>query len=245
MLHILLFLCISSAVAFEYEKDDGWYAATQNTRVELIDIKSIVIHAKDRAINHEGKTRSAMKCVDGIRGLSDWFADTPTCNNFMQEYSCIQCQSTSKKCCSLDLTCTPCIEHLNIHIEQPRLVCEPYNGITIRAVDPSSCVLQFEISQDRKMLGMEIGIIVWLFIYNTIMFLIVNTLHRSCLVRCREFGIALICSCSIIFVFAVYVYFHIWYVYTPLYVAYAALCSLPVIRMFFYRKKAKTKKEMV
>jgi len=243
---LLLLLCWTQiCMGFEYETEDGWYAAAPSTRVELIDITSLVMHASDIATDHEGHSTPGMQCRDGLRGMSDWFADTPTCDTFMSEYKCVQCESRSKRCCSLDLACAPCMEHLDIHIDKPRLVCDPYNGITIRAIDPSSCVLQFEISQDRNVLGMEIGIVVWLLLYNLVVALMVNSLYKSWALKCREIGIGLLCSVSIVLVFIVYVHLHIWYVYTPFYVAYAALCLVPIIRMFFYRKRGKNKKEIV
>lgn len=236
---------LSSASAFEYEKPDGWYAATQNTRVELVDIRSIVMHSNDEAMDHDGNAREAIVCKDGIRGASDWFSGTPTCDKFMKEHGCIQCQSMSRKCCSLDLECSPCMAHLDVNIDKPHLICEPYQGITIRAVDPSSCVLEFTISQDRNLLGMEVGIVCWIVLYNLVVFFTVITVHRSWILRVREFALSLLCSGSIVIVFFVYVYLKIWYVYGPFYVAYLLLCLLPLFRLYMYRKKAKTKKEMV
>lgn len=231
----------------EYETDEGWKIALKGNQLALKDLKSLLVHTSDMSMPQSESNRAvpALQCRDAITGLSTWALQLPSCRELFHEQNCVHCINLHSSCCGVDLECSSCIQQPYVQISRPSLLCDPASGNSLRTVDPSTCVLQIQLSQSSILTHTEVVLAVWLFFYNLGVFLVINSTYHNILVKSRELCISISLSLSVLFMFEFYLYIQSWYVLLPFSAIYVIFCLLPVYRIVSYRLTAKTKKEMV
>lgn len=249
MRFLLLLLLLHHGVraVLEYETEEGWKVALRGNQLELRQLKSLLVHTSDRSMRGEEEGRRvpvpALQCEDSVMGLSAWILQLPRCSQLFHDQNCVHCVNRHSSCCSVDLVCSSCMQQAHLEIHSPKLLCDAVAGGSLRTVDPSTCVLQIQLSQNRIITHTEILLAAWLFFYNLGLFLAINAVYSSWIIKTREFTITCCLSLSVLLMFEVYLYLQSWYVLVPFSAVYVILCLLPLYRLFMYRLAAKTKKE--
>ena len=241
---VSLWFCVSVA-SLEYQTAQGWRVALKDSEVALRDIEKVLVHTTDVSRDHYGKTQPTMQCKDSTKGITGWLLKLPSCVELFHEQNCVYCTSKKRSCCSLELECTSCIKQSHVEILHPRLRCDPFAGNSLRVIDASTCVLEFELSQRIYIISIEVCLFAWIFAYNLACFLSINWIHPSWIIKMREYLIVVVVSFSAVPMLEIYLYIQTWYVIIPFSATYVFLCLLPPFRLVSHVLVAKSKKDIV
>lgn len=245
LLLALLILHDDTNAAIEFETEQGWTVADSKTPLLQKDIEAVLIHSTDVSRLHDGRSLPSLHCSDSFKGIAAWTLNLPSCAQLFHSQNCVYCKSKSSHCCSLDLECESCIKQHHIELHNPRVLCDSYNKHSLRTIDGSSCVLEFELAQSNYIVVIEIALLAWFIAYNLTLFFIINCTHKSWIIKTREYGIAGLLSFTALPMFEFYVYIQSWYVLIPFSIMYVFFCALPPLRLFAHITAAKHKKEIV
>lgn len=245
LLLLLLLLTFSSRAAIEFETDGTWTKADSKTPLLQKDIDAVLIHSTDISNLHDGRSLPSLRCSDSIKGIAAWTLNLPSCSQLFHSQNCVYCKSRSSHCCSLDLECESCVAQHHVELRNPRMLCDSYNKYSLRTIDGSSCVLEFELAQSNYILVIEATLLMWFIAYNLTLFLIINCIHRSWIIKSREYAFAVLLSFTALPMFEFYIYIQSWYVLIPFTIMYVFLCAIPPLRLFAHFTAAKDKKDIV
>lgn len=245
-LALLLFCCLAVAAdALEYEARGEWIPAEKQTRLFVNAVDKVLVHTRDRSTLNNGTRVPSLQCKDGITGIAAVLFNLPTCSQLFHDQNCVYCYSKGDSCCRLDLECESCVSQHHVELRNPRLLCDPYRGYSLRVVDAASCVLQFELSQSMSIVMVEVSLLVWFIGYNLCMILMAHAVYTSWIVKSREIAFAFLLSITALPMFEFYVYIQLWQVLIPFGLVYVGLCILPLSRLFTYINRSRGKKELV
>lgn len=245
LLLTLLALHKLTEAAIEFETEQGWTVADSKTPLLQKDIEGVLVHSTDVSKLRDGRSLPSLHCRDSVKGIAAWTLNLPSCAQLFHSQNCVYCKSLGSHCCSLDLECESCIRQHHVELRNPRMLCDSYNKHSLRTIDGSSCVLEFELAQSNYIVVIEIAVLAWFIAYNLTLFFVINCIHRSWIIKSREYAVAGLLSFTALPMFEFYVYIQSWYVLIPFTIMYLIFCAVSPLRLFAHFTAAKHKKEIV